>query len=91
MAQKWTIEIDGAAQFGGLRAERVYGKGGMILVRALAWKGSQPRLVLEQHEPGYAEWEKLIEGESRYLATITFDGNDEFAQSPADQWLTHGR
>ena len=86
-ATEWTYTTQGKARFGGFEAEMLTeGHGELIFVRAIAWKGKQPRIVLARKTPGYQDWAKLME---EYNATVTFEGNEEFAQNLVDQWLTH--
>jgi hypothetical protein len=98
-AQKWTYTVVAKATFGGFEAYLI-DHGAHLFVRALKWKGKQPRLVLERmpkygsdgewgyHDAGFEDWLPLL---SPCHEEHSFDGDGEHAQNLIDQWLSQQR
>lgn len=83
-AQRWEYTVSARCTFGGFEVSLV---GDYLFIQAVAWKGSQPRLVIYRNEQGFSDWEPLL---TPCRVVVSFDGNEEFAQNLVDQWLTHG-
>lgn len=75
--------------------------GQLLLVRALKWKGEEPRLVLQRlpkpggaegefgyHDEGFKDWLDHLQPVNEDHA---IQGDGEWPQNLADQWLAHGR
>jgi len=86
MRASYKYAVIGEAHFGGFDAELLEGET-TIFVRAHTWKGrQQPRIVLDHHDNGFADWLKLM---SPVKTEVEFPTHTGFADNLFDQWLVH--
>ena len=62
-----------------------------IWVWAERWSGrTQPRLILDPADDGYADWRALLDAAPEVVGAMTFEGAAGAATGPQAQWLTSG-
>lgn len=87
-AQKVFYTVLNTVQFGGFEAELVQEQN-LIFIRAVAWKGKQPRIALAPNQDGYADWLQLLTGAKGQRYTCSFYFVEGTADNLLDQWLAH--
>lgn len=87
-ARKYQYRVSHTVSFGGFNCEVL--DNGDCLIRAAAWKGSQPRIALRAAEPAAREWRDLAFAKGTSVnEAVEFEASEEAADNLFDQWLSH--